>query len=130
LIDTAAIELNVLFPLLLRECGEMLDGCAVAVRLLQPTVDDPAITAAPIAPLRARLACGCDDVKSLLELHQDVLEMCGQVIVVLQRAVSARAPAEAAMSDSLDRLYQHLGQAAANRHAWQAVFSSPSALGS
>ena len=120
ILHSAATELNVMTPLLRRECAELLVLNDESTACLTPTTTAQSSTA-----LRARLADTALDLRGLLALHEDVQQATtAHMTTLLALSASAGATGERSRALLL-RYYQALAQHALQRLPWQSVFAGP-----
>ena len=118
LLHSAAAELNVMTPLLRRECSELLALNDESAPILATHAPAP-----PDTTLRARLADTELNLRGLFTLHDEVqLAVTLRMTALLSMVATAGTVGERSRALLL-RFYQTLEHHAAQRLPWQSVFA-------
>ncbi len=120
ILHSAATELNVMTPLLQRECHELLRLNDESARALEADATTPSSDA-----LRPRLADPALDLRSLFALHEEIQ----QVVTLRMTALLELSGIDAVNGERsralLLRYYDVLARHATQRLPWQSVFTAP-----
>jgi hypothetical protein len=120
LLDTARDELDVVYPLLIEECRELIALCRDAHTLLGELA--ASCDAEVLTTLAARTEIGFADLSALMACHREVCEWVSAILLALQRVEHDR-PGNPAVSAMLLRFCAVLGRYAERRLPWQIIFA-------